>query len=348
VFRAAARVSEEDKPIAQALEGKRLPLLDRIDIRVMEEDQARLLSFLKGDIDYLEQVPPSLAGMVINNGKLKPELAHQGIALSTFAPLQTVYLWMNMEDPVIGGYSQEKIALRRAIALAYPRSEDIAQISNGFALPASSPLPPGVSGFDTAYRNPNSYDPALARQLLERFGYRMLPGSPYRTLPDGRPLTLTMHSLATSQGRLRDELWKRSLDAIGIQVEFKSGKLSELIKAARLGTLQMAEFNWLADYPDADNFFQLLYGPNAGKANYARFALPEFDRLYERTKIESNEAVRMALYRDMNNLLHGYAPWVICFHPLWIDLQQARLRNYRHHPVALTAWRYLDVAASGE
>ncbi len=105
----------------------------------------------------------------------------------------------------------------------------------------------------------------------------------------------------------------------------------------------MFETNWLADFPDADNFFQLLYGPNSGRANYARFNLPAFNRLYEQARQLPDSPARTRLYRDMTQLMHAYAPWIVRSHPLSADLRHPWVKNYLRHPVELTAWRYLDI-----
>jgi ABC-type transport system substrate-binding protein len=343
IFHAGAGVAPDDRALAASLEGRRLPLVDSVEVRIVEEYQSRMLGFLKGEFDYLEQVPESMTEMVLSGNALKPELAARGVALSRFPVLQTYYMWMNMEDPVIGGYSKEKLALRRAIALSYNSAEDIALLKKGMAIPAQTPLPPNVLGYDPAYRSPVTYDPVLARALLERYGYR-LGADGFRTLPDGKPLVLTMYTEASTVGRLRDEMWRRSLGAIGIRVVFKSDKKPEIIKASRLGKVQMFETNWVADFPDGANFYQLLYGPNSGRANYARFNLPAFNQRYEQARLLSDSPRRQALYFDMAQLLHAYTPWVLLTHPISVDLTQPWLKNYKRHPVEFTAWRYLDVA----
>jgi ABC-type transport system substrate-binding protein len=323
--------------------GRRLPLLDKVEVRIAEEFQGRMLGFLSGEIDYLEQVPESLTGMVIRNGQLKPDLAARGIVLTRFPVLQTYYMWMNMEDPVLGGYGKDKVALRRAIALSYDSAEDIGLLKKGFALRAESPLPPNVLGYDPAYRSPVPYNKALAQALLERFGYRQRDPDGFRRGPDGRPLTLTMHSEATVGGRLRDELWRKNLNAIGLRVVFRTDKKTEIIKASRLGKVQMFESNWIADFPDGDNFYQLLYGPNRGRANYARFNLPAYNQRYEQARLLGDSPQRQQLYGEMNQLIHAYNPWVPLTHPLSADLQHPWLKNYKRHPVEFTAWRYLDI-----
>ncbi|MFC0167523.1 ABC transporter substrate-binding protein [Pseudoduganella danionis] len=329
-------------------QGRRVPLLDRIDLRIVEEYQSRVLGFLNGEFDFLEQLPESMKDMVLTadaQPTLQPALAARGIVLSPFPVLQTYYMWMNMEDPLIGGYSKDKLALRRAIAMSYNSAEDVALLKKGLAVAAQTPLPPNVRGYDPAYRSPVPYDPALAlaQALLERYGYRK-GADGFRTQPDGKPLTLVMHSEASTVGRLRDELWRKNLNAIGLRVQFKSDKKTEIIKASRLGSVMMFETNWVADFPDGDNFYQLLYGANRGRANYARFNLPAYNQRYEESRQLGDTPRRTALYRDLADILHAYTPWVLLTHPVSADLQQPWLLHYRRHPVELTNWRYLDIA----
>ena len=322
------------------------PILDQVDVRIAEEFQGRVLGFLRGEYDYLEQVPESMTDLVIKDGKLKPELAARGMELTRFPVLQTYYLWMNMEDPVLGGYSKDKVALRRAIALAYNSAEDINLLKKGFAIRAESPLPPNVLGYDRAYRSPVAYDPALAAALLDRYGYKLRDPDGFRRAPDGGPLTLAMQSEATAGGRLRDELWRKNLNAVGLRVVFKTDKKPEIIKASRLGKVQMFETNWIADFPDGENFYQLLYGPNSGRANYARFNLPAYNERYEQARALPDSPARQQLYFEMNQLLHAYNPWVPLTHPISADMRHPWLKHYTRHPVELTTWRYLDIDLS--
>ena len=328
-------------------QGQRLPLVDRVDIKIMEEYQSRVLGFLNGEFDFLEQLPESMKEMVLTGDPkptLKPELARKGLVLSPFPVLQTYYMWMNMEDPLIGGYGKDKVALRRAIALSYNSAEDIAQMKKGLALRAETPLPPNVLGYDPAYRGPVGYDPALANALLDRHGYKKGRGG-FRTQPDGRPLTLVMHTEPSMVGRLRDELWRKNLNAIGLNVTFKSDKKTEIIKASRLGNVMMFETNWVADFPDGDNFYQLLYGPNKAGPNYARFNLPAYNQRYEQSRTMGDSPARTRLYDEMAQIIHAYTPWVLLTHPISADVRQPWLKNYTRHPVEFTNWRYLDVGA---
>ena len=218
-----------DRTIAQRLQGKKLPLVDKVEIVIMEELQSRMLGLMRGDVDYLEQVPPALSGMVLEPAahgsvRLKHEFVRKGMQLALFYPMQTYYMWMNMDDPVIGGITLDKIALRRAIAMSYDSDEDIRLLEQGLAMAAQSPLPPDVLGYDPAYRSPVPFNPALATTLLDKFGYRHQERNGvrdnWRSQPDGQPLHLVMHTLASTTGRMRDEIWRKNLERIGIRVAF--------------------------------------------------------------------------------------------------------------------------------
>jgi ABC-type transport system substrate-binding protein len=343
VFHASPRADPADKAIADALEGQHLPRVDRVEVKIAEEFQGRMLGFLNSEYDYLEQVPESMIDMVMQDGKLKPELARRGMQLYRFPVLQTYYMWMNMENPVIGGYGKEKVALRRAISMAYNSAEDIALLKRGMAVKAESPLPQDAIGFDPRYRSPVPYDPALANALLDKFGYDKRDPDGFRRAPGNKPLILVMHSEATISGRLRDELWRKCFNSIGLRVVFKSDKKTEIIKASRLGKVMMFESNWVADFPDGENFYQLLYGPNAGRANYSRFNLPAYNQRYEKARALTPGPARQQLYFDMNQLIHAYNPWVPLTHVLSADIRQPWLKNYKRHPVEFTSWRYLDI-----
>ena len=251
-----------------------------------------------------------------------------------------------MEDPVVGGYTPEKIALRRAVGMGYDVDEFIRVILKGRATPAMSPIPPDIAGYDPELKTQAQlYDPAAARALLDRFGYRDRDGDGYRETPDGKPLVLERWSAPTTLQRQADEQWKKNMDAIGLRIVFKKDRLPELRKMARAGKIPMRTDGWNADYPDAENYMQLLYGPNAGPGleNQARFRLPEFDKLYEAARKLPDSPERTKLFDRMTELVLAYAPWRLQEHRIEDQLAQKWIRNFRPHPIRSEVWRYIDV-----
>ena len=343
-FHAEPEDTPWDAEIVKSLSGRRIPLNDRIEVNVIEAEQPRWLAFLNAEIDLIEIVPEEYANVAAPGGKVAPNLAKQGIRLSREAKPDVWFTFFGMDDPVVGGYTAEKIALRRAIALAIDTRTDIAVVRNGQALQAQSIIPPGIPGYDAGFRNPfGSHDPARAKALLDVFGYADRDGDGYRELPDGRPLVIEYASQPTLFARRLDELIQRSLQAIGIRVVIRKAPVPELRKLGKQGRLQMRTDGWQADYPDAENFFQLLYGPNAGEANYSRFRLAEFDRMYEKIAAMPDSPERNALYRKMQNLVLVYAPWRLAVHRLQNHLIHPWVAGYKKHPFVQTHWRYIDI-----
>jgi oligopeptide transport system substrate-binding protein len=337
-------VPATSQAVAAALAGKRLPLVGRIEISVIEEGQARWLAFLNRELDFLEHLPAEFTEQALVDGRLKPELAAKGIRHEELLRPNVVFTYFNMDDPVVGGYTPEKIALRRAIGMGFNVPEMLRVLAKGRAVPAQSPIPPGIAGHDPALKTQAQlYDPATARALLDRFGYRDRDGDGYREAPDGKALVVERWSTPVSAARQADELWKRNMDAIGIRMEFRKDKLPELRKMARAGKIPMRGDGWNADYPDAENFMQLLYGPNAGQENQARFRLAEFDRLYEEARKLPDSPERTRLFDRMVELVVAYAPWRLVDHDIEDHLVHGWVGNYKPHPIRSQIWMYLDV-----
>ena len=336
----------EGQAILARSKGKKLPRVGRVEIDVIEERQPRWLAFLNREHDFIERVPNEFLHLAAPGAKLAPNLTKLGIGLQQLAEPEVTWTYFNMEDPVVGGYTPEKIALRRAMSLGYNNEEERLVVRKGQAILAQTPIGPGVAGYDPGFRNPFAeYNPAKAKALLDLFGYVDRNGDGYRERPDGRPLSVEYASSPDAANRELDELWKKSMDAIGVMLTIKKAKWPDLLKMSKLGKIQMRGYAWYADYPDADNFLQLLYGPNSGQSNDARFRLPEFDRLYDKAKKLPDSPERNLIYQQMTRLMVVYSPWKLGMHRIETFMTHPWVIGYRKHPIMLFNLRYLDVDA---
>jgi ABC-type transport system substrate-binding protein len=333
----------DDQRLVTQMKGKRMPQVGRVEISIIEEDQSRLLAFQNGELDIMNLEGP-LAPNVLDGDKLKPEFAKKGVRLSRIVDPEISYLYWNLQDPVVGGLTKDKIALRRAMAMSYPVHEDIKVARNGQAVEAKYPIPPGVVGHRPDWVSSIRYDPAGANALLDKFGYKRGTDG-YRTLPDGKPLVVRHSSRPDTAARQLDELVKKSMDAIGVRVEFHKDKFPELLKLEKQCKLQSRIASWIADYPDGDNFMQLLYGPNTFQSNNACAKIPEYDRLYEKTQRMPPGKERDKLYDEMTRIIETYAPWRLTISRYRNQLVQPRVQGYRKHPILHAHWHYLDVEA---
>ncbi len=335
----------EDQAMVKAMRGKPVPSIDRIEVYPIEEGQASWLAFLSGQHDYLPILPASVSNVAKSEGKLKPEYAQQGIRLFPRMKPNVWYTMFNMNDPITGGYTREKIALRRAISLGYPLDEQIRVVFQGDGLAGKGIVPPGVVGHDDKRPRAHVYDPALAKALLDRFGYKDRDGDGYREMPDGSPLIIPYVARTSGIERQLAELWKKSMDAIGIRLAIETMKTPDMRKAARQGQGKMTREGWNADYPDAENFFQMLISATAqpGGENYARFQFKDMDERYEKIHAMPGNPARLQLINQMEDIVKFYAPWIAPWHDVQYYLEQPWVMGYKQHPIGHDAWEFMDI-----
>ncbi|MFG5410338.1 ABC transporter substrate-binding protein [Piscinibacter sakaiensis] len=334
----------EGQAIAARLRGRRLPMLDRVEIAIIEESQPRWLSFLNAQFDLAYDVPLEFAQSVVPNGRLAPNLARRGIGLHRILnPDRTLY-YFNMEDPLVGGYGAEKVALRRAISLATDVQREITTVRRGQAVPAQSVVAPGGWGYDPAYKSPNSdYDPARAKALLDTYGYVDRDGDGWREQPDGSPLVLQYASQPDALSRSFDEIWKKNMDAVGLRLQIRAGQWPEQLKAARAGQLMIWQLGYTASTPDVQPGLEILYGPAAGGQNLPRFRHPRYDALYDRMRALPDGPERLALLREAQKIVAAYVPQKYNVHRIVNDLTQPWVIGYRRPLFGNQFWQYVDV-----
>ncbi|MFZ2649550.1 MAG: ABC transporter substrate-binding protein, partial [Burkholderiaceae bacterium] len=331
--------------IAELMKGKRMPAIDRIEIAIIEEAQPRWLSFLNAQSDFMDRLPNEFANVAIPNNRLAPNLAKGGIKMEQ-APLVDVTLaaLFNQDNPVVGGYTPAKVALRRAISLAYNSLEEIRLVRKNQAVPAQGAIAPLAYGYDPNFKTEMSdFNVPRAMALLDLFGYVDRDGDGWREQPDGSPLLLEYATQPDQQSRQLVELWQKSMKAIGLRIVFKSAKWPENLKASRSGKLMMWGVGWLAASPDGDTFLALAYGPNKGQANHARFDLPAFNELYIRQNKMPDGPERRAVMQEASKLMVAYVPYKISGHRIATDLMHPWVIGYKRNPFVREFWKYVDI-----
>jgi peptide/nickel transport system substrate-binding protein len=342
-----------DREIVNAMKGKSIPAIGNIEISIVEESQARMLAFENGETDIEYQLWDVSPRFLTEDNKLRPEFSKKGVRLDRIVDAEITYTYFNMQDRIgdqpnpVGGYTKERIALRRAIAMAYNLEDQIKIIRKNQAIKAEYPIPPGVAGHEPAWKNNIKYDPAGANTLLDRVGYKR-GADGYRAQPDGKPLTLRYSTTPDERGRLFAELVTKSLGTIGIKVDIHIDKFPELLKAEKQCRLMMRGAAWIADYPDGDNFVQLLYGPNSMQSNNACYKSAEFDKLYEKSRLLPDGAERNKLYREMTKIMERDTPWIMNDSRYRNTLLQPQVVGYKKHPILHADWLYVDVEKSSK
>ena len=327
--------------LVRSMRGKTIPQIGRIEISIIEESQPEILAFSQGDLDLI-----ALGGddtkRVLENGKLRPDLAKRGVKHIRFGAPSVTFTYFNLGDPVVGGYSTQQIALRRAIGMGFDVDEMIRVLFAGNALPANQLLPPGVSGHDPSLPVTSIYDPVGARALLDRFGFKDRDGDGYRELPDGKPLTVVRGTLPESWYREADTLWKKNMDAIGVRMQVQQQTFAELLNLSRSGKLPMFNLGYRSLEPSGYQILQTLWGKSPRDTNPSQFKQADYDAAYEQFLRTPAGPARVALARKMSDISQAYMPMLLHTYGVGNVLHYPWVQGY--WPSAFGySWKYLDI-----
>ena len=351
---------EDEKGGLLALAGKPLPFVDQFIFTLEKENIPRWTKFLQGYYDQSSIASDNFdqAVQMDPQGKalLTPLLKDKQMHLYTAVAPSIFFIGFNMLDPVVGGYSPKQQMLRQAISIAINYEEFIAVFLNGRGLVAQGPLPPGTFGYESGESgiNPFVYEwekghgqrksLEVAKALLAKAGY---PGG--HNAVTGEPLMLTYDVGAGLGGD--DSAWlnwvRKQFSQLGIPLQIRATPYNRFQEKIRTGNVQLFFSGWLADYPDPENFFMLLYGPHGkvktGGENISNYENNTFDRLFEKMKILPNNQERRDIIKKMMRVIQKDAPWVWGFHPKVYQLSQGWLGPQKLSGLSSNTLKYITV-----
>ena len=360
--------------------GRMLAQVDRVEWNLERESLSRFSKFLQGYYDG-SAIPSESFEKVIQNDELTPEIEEKGVRLVKDFGLDVFYIGFNMQDDGIGSPLQFKDAvleenreaelakrkkIRQAMSLAIDAREYIRIFYNNLGVPAQSPLPPGIFGYDPEYRNPyREFDPDLkeAARLLEEAGYRngIDPGT-------GQPLKFTFDTGSIdTRTRVIFGFFIDSWNRLGLDVRLAATDYNKFQEKMQQGNYQIFPWGWLADYPDPENFLFLLHGPNSKRhgdhnPNSAQFENGAYDFLFKKMENLSNDGSatwmeideetgqeakvtrsRGELINESTLILQEECPWIPNLHSVSYLLYHQWLKAMKPHPLSLSAVKYIDI-----
>jgi len=332
-----------DNQLVKEMTGKKMPQIGKVNISIIEEEQSRWLAFQSKQLDFDKLTSSSIPKVLDQNNQLKPAMRQKGIRLYPNKEAEITYTMLNMRDPIIGGNNLDKIALRRAIAMSFNVDEYIRILRKGQAVKAEMLVPAGVNGHNPKYRSSIGYNPSLANKLLDHFGYKK-GADGYRNLPNGKALVLKINTESGSSSVMYSELWKKNLDTIGIRADFRVSNFADNLKAATQCQYMIWGGAWHADYPEGENFTQLLYGPNVGRGNQSCYSSSAYDGLYKQAMQQPPEK-RMPYYEKMSRQIEADNPLILQDTRIRNWVIQSHVQGFKAHPIMNSNWQYLDIAS---
>lgn len=326
--------------------GRTVPFIDRVEFRREKESIPSFGKFLQGYYDYSGIIQESF-DQVVQNDQLSEEMVDQGVRLEKSVSPDIFYIGFNMMDPTVGHDAGERgRKLRQAMSSVVDIDEYTRVFNNGRGVPAQSPLPPGIFGYEEDFQNPfRIVDITKAKKLLAEAGY---PGG---VDPEtGLPLKLAFDTAdTTSRGLLSTKFFVDSWRKIGIDVEIKATNYNQFQEKVRNGAYQIFTWGWVADYPDAENFLFLLESGQARALsdgpNTANFQNAQFDALFKRMKTRSNDEARLEIIREMKEILIEERPWIEMFSRENYVLYHGWMKNVKPFGMSVPFYKYWDIDA---
>ena len=334
----------EGQALVARFKGRRLPMVDRVEISIIEEEQPRWLSFVNGEADVAYKVGYQFAPQAMPNGKVAPNLAKKGIrGYPVIEAASNSYLF-NMDDPVVGGYTPAQVALRRAIALGIDSKKIINYAYMGLGTVAQGPTLPNTTAYDPKQKTEfGDYDPVRAKALLDLYGFVDRNGDGWRERPDGSPLALRVSTQGQARDRKIAEVLDKCMRVLGIRIELAVAQWPENLKAARAGNYQVWSVGGSAAAPDSEGSFQRYDSRQIGGQNMGRFRLPAMDKLYDRIQTLPDGPERLAAFREAERIAVAYMPYKFILYRVSLDMTQRRVIGFRHPVFWQDWWQYVDI-----
>ncbi|MEE2744703.1 MAG: ABC transporter substrate-binding protein [Bdellovibrionota bacterium] len=309
-------MSKEFKtPELMSYVGKELPILDKITVHIMTEPQPRWLKFLKGRLDFISIPKDNFDSVITPSQGLVDDMAKKGIKLMISPSLDVTYVAFNHDVELL-----KNVNLRRAMSLAYNVNESNKLFYNNTALPAHSVVPPGIAGYIKDYKNPYiGQNIEKAKALLAEAGY-----------PEGKGLPeITYDSLSSTVSRQQAQFFKKQMSKIGLKIKLQTSTWPKFQEKITKRQVMLYGIAWGADYPDAENFLQLLFGPNRSPgANGSGYSNPEFDKMFKVASLLQDSPERTGLYEKMYRMAAEEVPWIYGVHRQSYVLEHSWLKNY--------------------
>jgi len=345
--------------------GKPTPFMDRIVFTLEKESVPLMGKFIQGyyDVPQVDRGEYGVAMQVAAGDSADKASLYRdhGIQLLSATEAQIYYFGFNWLDPVVGQgdtpeQREKNRKLRHAISIAFDWEQYVSIFQNDQAQVAYGPVPPGVPGYQPPPEGLNPYVYALdgqrvvrkpldvARQLLEEAGY---PGG--RSAETGKPLILHFDSAAGMGSNATLDWMRRQLAALNIQLEIRATDYNRFQDKMRQGSAQKFMWGWVADYPDAENFLFLLYGPNAkvatGGENASNYQSPEFDRLFEQMRFLDDGPEKDEVIHKMVAIVQADAPWMFGYFPKSGGAYQAWVGNAKPTQMVRNTLQYYRIDA---
>jgi oligopeptide transport system substrate-binding protein len=301
-------------------DGIQLPYIDGIKVSFLDSKAAEFLEFRQKRLDFVNDIEVSFKDEILTRkGELRKEWEGK-IILNKNSYLNIEYLGILVDEnnPLVKNSPLKLKAVRQAINYGFDKRKLMLYLRNSIGTPAESGfVPMGLPSFDTSIVKGYYYNPQKAKALLAEAGFNATNQPPVIKL-----LTIPVYADLASY-------IARELQDVGLIVQVEAIQKSLLLTQTAKNQALFFRASWIADYPDAENYFSVFYSKNPSPPNYTRYSNPLFDALYEQSTREPNDSLRYKLYQQMDAMVMNDAPVVPVWYDMVIHLVQPHVQNFK-------------------
>ncbi len=287
--------------------GVRLPYLDAVSIYFIQDKHQEFIKFKSGNLEMISGMNEDDKDQLLNGEGELNETLKESFYLQKTDWLNTDYLGILMDENTEDKSNPLKNKLiRQAVGYAIDREAMVRYLRNNIGVPATKGfVPQGMPDFKSFAIKGFNYDIEKAMLLIKEAGYETPEQVPAITLS------------ATPEYKTLCEYLQRELGKIGLTVKVDMNSVSSMNQRIAQFEANFYRKSWIADFPDAINYFQLFYSKNFYPefgSNYTHFKNQEYDVLFELASVEKDKNNRMELYKKMNQIVHDESPIIPLFY----------------------------------
>lgn len=309
-------------------EGKQLPYLDAVQVSFYDNKATEFLQFTQKKLSFVNDIDPSFKDEVLTKkGELRASW-QQKIQLNKHPYLNTEYFGILVDEtnPLVQNSPLKVKAIRQAINYAINKEQLITYMRNNIGYAAKAGFcPGGLPSKNAELIKGYSFNPNKARALLTQNGFA-------NGTPPIKLLTIPIYADIAS-------FVAKQCEDVGIKVVVEAVQKSLLLEQTAKSKALFFRGSWIADYPDAENYMSVFYSKNPAPPNYTRFNNKQFDDLYNQALLQTNDSLRYALYRKMDELIVQEAPIVPVWYDMVIHLVNKNVQNFKPNALNLLELR---------
>lgn len=281
--------------------GNQLPYLQGVRISFIADKGTEFMQFSHGNLDFLNGLDIAYKDKLLTlNGDLKPEWKNK-INFDKLPYLNTEYLGIAMQNQSSEALKNKKV--RQAINYAIDRKKMVVYLRNNIGKAAEQGMiPKGIPCYDENAVKGFTYDINKAKQLLVEAGY-----------PNGKGIEAITISCNPTYSDLITSI-ANELANIGIPCKIENQPATLLREAMRKNEVSFFRASWIGDYPDGENYLTLFYSKNGAPPNYTFYKNEQYDLLYEKALMETDQNIICKLYQEMEQIIIEDAPVVPLFY----------------------------------